>query len=53
MSHLLLPLDMSMVIADSDLVVQQVSQGETWCLILYLVNVWCSPLFLTYLFALF
>ncbi len=36
---------MSMVIADIDMVVQQVLPGQTWCLKLCLVSVWCSPLY--------
>ncbi len=32
--QLLLPLNMSMVMADIDVVVQQVSPGQTWCFIL-------------------
>ncbi len=39
---LLLPLDISMVIADSDMVV---SPGHTLCFILYFISVWCSPLY--------
>ncbi len=38
------PLDMIMVIMDSDMIVRQVSLGQTWCLILSLVSVWSSPL---------
>ncbi len=34
-----------MVIVDSDMVVRQVSQAQTWCLILSLVSVWNSPLY--------
>ncbi len=36
---------LSMVIVDSDVVVRQVSLGQTWCLILSLVSVWSSPLY--------
>ncbi len=37
-------LDMSMVIIDSDIIVLEVSLGQTWCLILSLVSVWSSPM---------
>ncbi len=36
-------MDMSMVIMDSDMIIQQVSLRQTWCLILSLVSVWNSP----------
>ncbi len=42
--QLLLALDMSMVIADSDMVVRQVSPGQIWCLIFWVMSVWRSPL---------
>ncbi len=35
--QLILPLDISLVLMDSDMVVQLVSPGQTWCLILNLV----------------
>ncbi len=31
--------------SDSDMVVRQVSPGQTWCVILCLVSVWCSHLY--------
>ncbi len=33
-----------MVIMNSDMMVQQVPLGQTWCIILSLVSVWSSPL---------
>ncbi len=41
----LLPLDMSMVRTDSDMIARQVSLRHTWCLILSLVSVWSSHLY--------
>ncbi len=40
-----LPLDMSMVRTDSDMIARQVSLGHTYCLILILVSVWNSHLY--------
>ncbi len=42
-TQLLLPLDMSMDIADMDKVIQHVLLSQTWCLILGFVSVLCSP----------
>ncbi len=38
------PQDVSKVIVDFDIIIRHVSLGQTWCLILSLVNVWSSPL---------
>ncbi len=38
-----LPLDMRIVIVDSDMVKHQMSARQTWCLILCIRSVWCSP----------
>ncbi len=38
-----MPLGISMVISDSDMVIQQASPGQTWCLKPGLVSVWSSP----------
>ncbi len=34
-----------MAIVDSDMVIRQLSPGQTWCLILSLVSVWSLPLY--------